>query len=264
MSLKNDPISFFAHVIDAVPVNSTRECYIGGKRFLLKQRRWGRGVVILLGNAFLKWSHSRISMFIRASAWQAWEIHSYQLLYDRACLPILNDVIRVEPLPGRSLRDYLDDGRLSAVMMRAAAAEFKRAHALMSPELDGLWSHGDPHLNNVLYDKGSSGAYLIDFETRHDPHLSAVERHADDLLVLLLDLIGRDRGMEWFALSRAFLDAYGDAAVLQALSSRLTVPRGLELALWKTRTNHLETGVLRERLELVRAQIEVISAANEY
>jgi hypothetical protein len=259
LSLKNDPISFFAHLIDAVPVNRTRECFIGGKRFLLKRRRWGRGAVIVLGNAFLKLSHSRISMFPRSKAWQQWEIHSYQLLYDRTCLPILNDVIRVEPLPGRSLRDYLDDGRLSAVMMRAAGAEFKRAHALLSPELDGLWSHGDPHLNNVLYDKVSGCAYLIDFETRHETQLSAVERHADDLLVLLLDLIGRDRSMDWFALSRAFLDAYDDAAVLQALSARLTVPRGLELALWKTRTNHLETDVLRERLELLHQLIENVT-----
>jgi hypothetical protein len=258
LSRKNDPFSLFAHLIDAVPVNSTRECFIGGKRFLLKRRRWGRGAVILLGNAFLNWSHSRISMFPRSSEWQAWEIHSYQLLYDRACLPILNDVIRVEPLPGRSLRDYLDEGRLSSAMMRAAGAEFKRAHALLSPCLDGLWSHGDPHLNNVLYDKISGCAYLIDFETRHDSRLSAVERHADDLLVLLLDLIGRDRGMDWFALSRAFLDAYDDAAVLQALALRLVVPRGLELALWKTRTNHLPTDVLRERLGLLHQLVENI------
>jgi hypothetical protein len=128
----------------------------------------------------------------------------------------------------------------------------------MSLELDGLWSHGDPHLNNALYDKASDSAFLIDFETRHDSHLSAVDRHADDLLVLLLDLIGRDRSMDWFALSRAFLDAYGDAEVLQALSSRLIVPSGLELALWKTRTNHLETIVLRERLELLRQLVENI------
>lgn len=256
MSLKNDPISLFAHFIDSVPVNTTRDCVIGGKRFLLKKRRWGRSVVIMLGNIFLSLSRSRISMFPRSKAWQQWEIHSYQLLYERDCLPILNDVIRVEPLPGRSLREYLDDGCLSALMMRAAGAEFKRAHGLMSPDLGDLWSHGDPHLNNVLYDKAGGCAYLIDFETRHDSHLSAVERHADDLLVLLLDLIGRDRSMDWFALSRAFLSAYGDTAVLNALASRLIVPNGLELALWKTRTNHLPLDVLRERLELLRQMIE--------
>lgn len=193
-------------------------------------------------------------MFSDSVAWQGWEMQSYEVLHGRACLSILKDALLIEPLPGRSLKNYLESGALTKTMLQAAGREFKRCHAL----LNGGWSHGDPHLDNVLYDEVTKRAYLIDIETRHDSRLSAPECHADDLLVFLLDLLGRDSAACWLEHSRIFLESYADVEVLVALARRLIMPRGLELVLWKTRTNHLPTHILRERIRLLNEQIRSV------
>jgi hypothetical protein len=51
--------------------------------------------------------------------------------------------------------------------------------------------HGDPHMDNVIYDHATDRALLIDFEVIHDKSVPAGARHADDLLVFLQDLMGR-------------------------------------------------------------------------
>jgi hypothetical protein len=141
-------------------------------------------------------------------------------------------------------------------MMRAAAHEFRRAHMLFSPLLHDHWSHGDPHLANVLYDPITQRARLIDFETRHELTLRACERHADDLLVFLLDLLGADRTSGWQQLSSEFLTTYGRGEALRTLHHRLNPPHGLELVLWKTRTNYLPKALLLERIASIRDLIE--------
>ena len=75
-------------------------------------------------------------------------------------------------------------------MIRAAAREFKRAHAMPTEVFDDrLWSHGDATMANVIYDPATDRARLIDFEVLHRRDWPAVKRHADDLLVFLFDLV---------------------------------------------------------------------------
>ena len=79
------------------------------------------------------------------------------------------------------------------------------------------WSHGDASMTNVIYNEKTGRARLIDFEIRHEKSLPATARHADDLLVFLLDLVGRVSSRQWIRLAICFLRAYGDAAVMREL-----------------------------------------------
>jgi tRNA A-37 threonylcarbamoyl transferase component Bud32 len=74
-------------------------------------------------------------------------------------------------------------------MLEAAGTELRRAHQFWSDEFDGPWSHGDSTATNVIYNQKTGRARLIDFELVHDRSLSAKSRHADDLLVFLLDIL---------------------------------------------------------------------------
>jgi len=243
-----------ARLIDAVQVNRSQPVVVNGRSFWLKQRRFGRSLIIVCGNLFLKLSNSQIRMFPRTSDWQIWEVESYRLLYgaESNIAIVGSNSVRIPNVPGMSVKRYLETHTLTPEIMVAAAIEFSRAHNQIMPTLGAAWSHGDPHLENVLYDAETHQAHLIDFETRHQSGLSAVERHADDLLVFLLDLLGRDSSDNWLKLSRIFLLTYANHAVLGSLSIRLKMPRGFELVLWKTRTNHLSTVVLTERLNLLK------------
>ena len=239
-----------ARLIDAVRVNESVPVTINGRSYWLKRRRFGSSLIIIGGNIFLKFSNSKIWMFARTRNWQAWEVESYRLLYgSESDIDIIgSDSVRIPNVPGISLKRFLVANTLTPEILSAAAIEFRRAHSLTIPLRTELWSHGDSHLENVLYDATTHQAHLIDFETCHQPDLSATDRHADDLLVFLLDLLGRDQSDNWLERSRIFLQIYANRAVLEKLSTRLTLPRGLELILWKTRTNHISASLLTERL----------------
>jgi hypothetical protein len=253
-----------ARLIDVVQVNRSQPIELNGRSFWLKQRRLGRGLIIICGNLFLKLSNSKIRMFSRTSEWQFWEVESYRLLYgaESDIAIVGSGSVRIPNISGISIKRCLETHNLTAEIMSAAAIEFSRAHNRIMPTLGGAWSHGDPHLENVLYDAETHQAHLIDFETSHHRGLSANERHADDLLVFLLDLLGRDASDEWLELSRIFLQIYANSAVLEQLSLRLIVPRGLELVLWKTRTHHIGIRILAERLiALKQLTLDLLSSS---
>jgi hypothetical protein len=229
-----------ALLIDLVSINQTTQA----DGVLIKRRRWGRGALIGLGNVYLHVSHSRIQMFVSTAAWQAWECESYRRLYGGGCERLGAAALRIIPLPGQSLLTHLQSQTLTPAMMVAAAHELRRAHALG-------WTHGDPHLANILYD--GTRAFLIDFETQHLASLSFTARCADDLLVLLLDLMGRSD--VWAELSAALLSSYGDGQVLTALIARLHVPRAFERVLWASRTQYLPQRDLVQRVAKLRGMV---------
>jgi hypothetical protein len=109
-------------------------------------------------------------------------------------------------------------------------------------------------LDNVLYDAVAGRAYLIDFDTRHVVGRSAVERHAHDLLVLLLELFAASEG--WRPLAGALLDQYQDVAVLRYLAERLRIPRGLARILFHTRTGGMATTAMEARLCELRGLVQ--------
>ena len=249
-----------SRLISLVRVNEVAMLCLDGQTFWLKKRRRGYRFIIEAGNIFLTCSRSNIIMFAHPQHWQDWEIHSYRLLYGNCFVAQAdgNRAVLLEEIPGQSLRQYLSQDLLTPTIIEAAAHEFRRVHQLACPRLQAPWSHGDPHLGNVLYDPHSDRARLIDFETRHIPTLRSADRHTDDLLVFLLDLLGHDQSENWLPLSLHFLRGYNQPALWPVLQQRLVKPRGLELILWKARTEHLATDRLYHRVDALRDNLATL------
>lgn len=254
--MQNDRWSFWlGHLIDVVRVNAVCERTIEGQQGWLKRRKLGMDQVIYLGNIFLRLSRSRIWMLPNCAVWVRWEIDCFRLLYGDRCHPqwVGDRGFWVEAMPGKSLLVRLEQGALTVDMMAAAGQAFHRAHSIHSDFFQAGWSHGDSHLANVLYDEVSQTASLIDFETQHWRHLSETDRQADDLLIFVLDILGRCDN--WEKLLPAFFQSYDRPAVLHQLHQHLTLPQGWEKVLWATRSNYLATHTLSARLVIARSHI---------
>lgn len=228
----------------------------GGRPGWEKRRRVGAGLVLASGNRFLRWTGHGIRMNPDAGAWQARELESFRLLHGRelGCGELGPDAIWTERLPGTDLRALLAADGLTRLVMRAAGEEIARAHALTDPATGSPWSHGAPHLGNVLFDAEQGRARLIDFETEHDPARDAVDRHADDLLSFLLDLLGRaPDGMDWVPLASSFVLFGGVSLVRKRLMRRLfEIPEGRERWVWQSRSRYLPWSELERRVARLR------------
>jgi len=251
-----------AAAIDLVRINETHLESAGSKLYLHKRRKWGRGAIIAAGNVFLKLSDSRITMFPDVREWQIWEVETYQLLHGPTCdcYLIRPNAVMTERLSGIPIRTLISIGSCTASAVIAGGLAFRVGHGLYSDYWHAGWSHGDPHPGNVLYDSIQDRAFLIDFETRHDQHLTAHERYADDLLTFILELIGT--ADQWYEWCKTFLEAYGDQAVIKCLIDRLVLPRGLARVLWRTRTNHLADTILQARLLELSTQLRTCLKAD--
>src|SRR5260370_23928842 len=84
----------------------------------------------------------------------------------------------------------------------------------------GPWSHGDASMPNVIYDEKTRRARLIDFEIMHEKSLPATTRHADDLLISLLDMVDRVPTRQWLPFTICFVKAYADRDVIAELQKR--------------------------------------------
>jgi hypothetical protein len=245
-----------ARGVDLARVNTVRPGRLHGRAVWVKRRRFGMAAVIAPGNVFLRLSRSRIRMFVSRARWRDWESRSFQLLHPDRSVERVRGGVALEALPGERLDQLIERGALTRAVLEATAEELRRAHGLRLAGSDTPWSHGDVHLKNVLHDAAGHRAWLIDFESPHEEGLSADERHADDLFVFLLDLGGRARGEQAPAFARAFLEAYGRAEVLRALRARLQPPRGLERALWASRSQHLPEPRLLAWLGHLREEVD--------
>src|SRR5947199_10385384 len=94
---------------------------------------------------------------------------------------------------------------------------------------------------NVSYDEKTECARLIDFEIRHEKSLPTTARQADDLLVFLLDMVGRIPNRQWLPFAICFLRAYHDSGVIRDLKKLLVVPTALPLIWWNVRTDFTGT-----------------------
>jgi hypothetical protein len=133
-------------------------------------------------------------------------------------------------------------------MLAAAGAELRRAHSLACEAFRSAWSHGDPHLGNFIFDPAENRARLVDFEVRHSFSLPADVRHADDLLVLLQDLVGRIAAETWLPFATTFLHAYARPEITALLRPRLALPGGFARIWWAVRTTYMPTRELHRRL----------------
>ena len=110
-------------------------------------------------------------------------------------------------------------------------------------------------MTNVISNEKTRRARLIDFEIRREKSLPATARHADDLLVFPIDLVGRVSSGQWIRFAICFLRAYRNAAVMRELKKRLVVPTGLALIWWNVRTNFTKSAKVKRRFQALRRAV---------
>ncbi len=244
-----------------VRVNGLRVSLVEGRPVIVKSRRRGAGAVIFGGNVFLMLARSGVRMFVRSRRWSEWETYCSRLLYPElavACEGSRRSVVLAK-LPGTSLRHLLQQQQDSVPVVAAGVREIHRIHQIHCRRFGGAWSHGDLHLDNILYDAASGRAFLIDFDTRHVLDLPGLDRHADDLLVMLLELFALV-GDGWRPLATAVLEGYPDAAVLGCVAERLTIPRGFAKILFHTRTCGVPAKQIEARILELRNMVQRFTA----
>jgi hypothetical protein len=239
---------------ERIKVNSIRCETRAGRRLWIKHRRPSAGITLALANRFFRVAGNPVRALTDLAEWQRWEVECFQQMHGEHFRAFADGprAVAAEEVPGVSLAQHLDRANLTLAMTAAAARELRRCHTLHSEIFSGNWSHGDPHAGNFLYAAAEDRARLIDFEVMHDPALPALERHADDLLVFLQDVVGRVSAAAWLALATAFLQAYDRPEVVARLVPRLVLPRGIPRLWWAVRTTYLPGAELSRRLELLR------------
>ena len=240
-------------LVDSLKVNSVSEQVRRGRRLMIKQRMVYSEPLAELANVYFRMAGIPIRFWGKTEDWRRWEAKSFNMLNgDRFHARASNaNTICADKLPGRSLWDHLNEGTLTREMMEAAGHELRRAHQLWSDEFRGPWSHGDAGTNNVIYDGKTGRARLIDFEIVHKKSLPTKSRHADDLLVFLLDLMAVAPNPRWLTLALAFLNAYNNAKVIAALKKALAMPTGMAWIWWGVRTSFANPAKVKRRIQKI-------------
>lgn len=205
------------HAVDGfvVAVSRVRVHRIAvGATFVRKVRRRGLGPVIALGNAYFRRAGAAFHMFPAVEDWLAWEAHMYRAIHGVEVVA-LDRGLEVPRLPGDDLGALLRHGRLDRTPLRAAAEALHALH-------DRGMSHGDANLGNFVYD--GAAARPIDFDARHHDDVPLAARAADDLLALILDMLGRGASA---AAARDVVEAYRPSSAVRAALERAACPRGL-------------------------------------
>lgn len=244
-------------LVDRIKINTLAREVRAGRAVWIKRRRWSAGPVMACANQFFRVVGNPVQALDDFAEWQRWEIECFLALHGEQFRAYAEGrrAVAADEVPGVNLSQHLDAGTLAPPMLAAAARELRRAHERDCAELGGRWSHGDPHAGNFVYEAAADRARLIDFEVRHHRTLSAEERQADDLLVLLQDLSGRLPAEQWLSCAQAFLGAYGRPQIVARLREKLIAPRGLARIWWGVRTTYLAPAELARRLAELRASL---------
>jgi hypothetical protein len=242
-----------ARFVDSLKINLVSEQMRRGRPVVIKRRLVYSEPLAGLANVYFRMAGIPIQFWAKTEDWRRWAVKCFNMLNgDRfRARPSGANSVCADKLPGRSLWDHLIDGTLTLKMMEAAGQELRRAHQLWSDEFHGPWSHGDACMTNAIYDETTGRARLIDFEIVHRKSLSAKSRHADDLLVFLLDLLAVAPNSQWLALTLAFLKNYDNASVLAQLKKELALPTGMAWIWWGVRTSFANPAKVKRRLQKI-------------
>jgi hypothetical protein len=253
-------------MIDKVRINEIELKSRDGKWMWVKRRRRGSRGLALAANLFFRLAGNPISVAENAGVWREREVASFRLLNGEEFSAFSggDGEVWLERLPGTALEILNHKGRLEESALYAAGLELRRVHGLFSPYFRGPWSHGDPNFGNVIFDQNSQRARLIDFETVHAATSSPDERHADDITVFLLDLLGSVAEENLTALAAAFLAGYHRPVIWALAENRLVVPTGFGRLWWGIRTEYAPIGSLRRRLGLLRQGLEPALATTPF
>ena len=251
--------------VESLKINSITEESRGARRVVVKRRNlYGERAAALI-NFYFAAAKIPIRYANQVGDWRRWETHCFQMLNGDSFRAKVTDnrTVTLDKIPGDTLWEHMNRGTLTRRMLKAAGNEYRRAHQFQTRELGCGWSHGDASMTNVVYDTKSKRARLIDFEIRHEKSLPARARHADDLLVFLLDLASRVRTRQWLPFAICFLRAYGNRSVLLELQKRLVVPSGLALIWWNVRTNFTPSAKLSRRFTALRRVLDKLCQSGE-
>jgi hypothetical protein len=250
-------VSAAGALVDRIKINAVwRECR-GDRALWIKQRRWTAQPIMACANQFFRVVGNPIRALDEIAMWQRWEVECFLQLHGGEFHAFAEGASAVvaEEVPGKNLSYHLGNGTLTPRMLEAAARELRRAHAAECATFRGPWSHGDPHAGNFVYDDATDRARLIDFEVMHHPTIGADERHADDLLIFLQDMVGRIAAGQWLPSAQTFLEGYGRPEIVVLLRKKLVVPAGLPRIWWAVRTTYLNTAELQRRIGALRESI---------
>ena len=248
--------------VESLKINSITEKSRGARRVVVKRRNlYGERAAGLI-NFYFRAAGIPIRYLSNVREWRRWEARCFQMLNgDRFRARVINSrTVTLDKLPGDNLWEHMNRRTLTPQMLKAAGNEYRRAHHFESKELGCGWSHGDASMTNVIYDEKTKRARLIDFEIRHEKSLPARTRHADDLLVFLLDMVGRIPTRQWLPFAICFLRAYGDPPVLRELKKHLIIPSGLGSIWWNVRTNFTSSAKVRRRFQALRRAIDKLES----
>jgi hypothetical protein len=251
--LSHDATSF----VESLKINSITEKVRRNRRVVIKRRNiYGERAADLI-NFYFRAAGISIRYLSDVREWRRWEARCFQMLNgDRFRAKVTDSrTVTLDKLPGDNLWEHMNRGTLNPRMLKAAGSEYRRAHRVKSEEFRGGWSHGDASMTNVVYNEKTGRARLIDFEIRHEKSLPATARHADDLLVFLLDMLARVPNRQWLPFAICFLRAYNNTAVMRELKKRLVVPTGLALVWWNVRTNFSGSAKVNRRFQALRRAI---------
>ena len=139
-------------LVEGIAINSVSEKVRRGRTVVVKRRNLHSGQLADLTNLYFRMADIPIRFWSKVEEWQRWEVDCFQMLNGDCyrAYPSGTRCVVAEKLPGESLWDHLNRGTLNHRMLRAAAAEFQRAHQFWSDEFRGRWSHGDGTSQNVL------------------------------------------------------------------------------------------------------------------
>jgi hypothetical protein len=252
-----------ATFVDSLKISSTSEKIRRGRRVVIKRRNIYGEQLADLANLYFRMSGIPVRFWSKTEDWMRWEVECFTMLNGdrfRAFNSGANTVC-VDKLPGKSLWEYMNRGTLTQQMLEAAGREFFRAHLLWSDEFGGSWSHGDASMTNVIYNEKTGRARLIDFELVHEKSLRAKSRHADDLLVFLLDILAIVPTRQWLPFALYFLNTYENARVIAALEDQLALPSGMAWIWWGVRTSFASPAKVKRRLAKLR---DVIANLGRY
>lgn len=254
---------FATATVDSVRINQVANRERDGRAVFLKRRTAAGEKLSRWANFYFRLAGIPVRYCSDPRKWQRWEVDCFNSLNGPAfcAAPVGRNMVCADRVPGRSLWEYMTEGTLTPQMLEAAAHALRRAHEFWSDEYNDWWSHGDATTTNVIYDPSTGRARLIDFEILHDQSLPAEARHADDLLVLLLDTTRLVREREWLGFALQFLKAYGKADVIARLRAQLVLPRGLARIWWVVRTNFASRRSVDRRFDMLRRALADFEAS---
>src|SRR6266480_6058099 len=243
-----------ATFVASLKISSSSEKVRRRRRMVIKRRNIYSEQLADLANLYFRMSSIPIRFWSKAEDWRRWEAECFQMLNGDLfrILPSGAKTVCVDKLPGKTLWEHLIRGTLTRQMLEAAGRELRRAHQLWSDDFSGGWSHADATMSNVIYNEKTGRARWIDFEIVHQKSLPATARHADDLLVFLLDIVAIAPSQKWLPFALRFLNAYSNLDVIAELKDQLSLPNGMAWIWWGVRTSFANPAKVKNRLAKLR------------